>query len=621
MSEPRILHVEDNPQDALLISKLLRDGGVVANFHRVSDRQAFSHALARESFDLILCDFSLPGFNGLDALEIAKAKAPELPFVFVSGMIGEELAVESLKRGASDYVLKDRLGRLATAIKRALTDAQVRRNELLTKRRLEEQSLLLQHASDAILACSPELCVTFANAAAVNAYTAKGEAMVGRSLHEIFAGSDPAVAVVWEAVCKEGVWSGVVKRAVAGESRIFQSRWTLLRGQSGSPMKALISETDVTGEKQLEESFVRAQRMECIGTLAAGVAHDVNSSLTPILLGLDLLGANAGESETSRLVEIMRHSAEHCSHLVNQIVTFARGRKESFGPVSLAELAPNLLRVLQQVFPKSIKVVHDIPADLPPVMGDATRLHQALMNLCINARDAMPRGGLLTLKATRATNPDTGQALAVIHVKDTGTGIAPESQGRLFEPFFTTKAEVGGTGLGLPLVRQIVKEHQGAIRFTSAPGVGTTFILELPACDGVKELEAPHDLQAPLGGSGELALVVEDELSLAEMMTRVLSDAGYRVQVAHDGASGLSAFFQQQHELALVIANCSLRFLDGTRMLAIIREARPELPTILCTGFSVEAEGTARPGMHILEKPFTAARLLQLTAAALGRPG
>jgi len=374
----RILHVEDDSTDAELFRKMIEVEGIDCSIACVRTRDAFQASLNAGAFDLIVSDFTLPKFDGFSALQLARRQCPDKPFIFVSGTMGEEAAVESLRQGAADYVLKDRMSRLPAAVKRCMQDVRARAE----RRRMEEQL------------------------------------------------------------------------------------------------------------RQREAEVLRAQRMETIGALAGGLAHDLNNSLVPIMLGLELLKDESLSPTMRQLLDTMKSSAKRASEMVRQVLSFARGVGGQPVAVDMQQLFDEMEKLAKETFPKTIEVRVDIRAPLFPLLGNPTGIHQVLLNLCVNARDAMPEGGSLLLEARntvieRKTVPGEPEAVSgryvVLTVTDTGQGMSAEALDRIFEPFFTTKKSGKGTGLGLSTVQGIVKSHGGFMEVTSETGKGSAFKVYLPA--------------------------------------------------------------------------------------------------------------------------------------------
>jgi two-component system cell cycle sensor histidine kinase/response regulator CckA len=494
------LHLEDSSFDAALIADVLRESWPDCRIDRVKLREEFEAALKNGSYQLILSDYSLPGFNGLAALDLARRARPECPFIFVSGTIGEERAVEALQKGAVDYIIKDRPARLVPAIRHALAhaaDAELHRRTEEGRRQAEEQlreqAMLLDKARDAIIATDPTLRIFYWNATAERLYGWSASDVFGRRLPDLQLAHDAErLGVAHQAVTTAGEWHGQFSlQAKSGELRQIESSWSLVLNESGGPRSILIIDTDVTEKRKIEYRLLQADRMDSIGMLAGGIAHDLNNVLAPILMGLELMHVAPASNPPDRaILENMQRSAQHGTSLVRQLLTFARG-----GEVERTRVKPQLLvdevrKLLRQNLPSDVTSDLACSADAPTITADSTQLKQVLLNLCLNARDAMPKGGQLTVRATRV---DVAKAEADLHpgaspgvhlgisVADTGTGIPPALLEKIFDPFFTTKPVGKGTGLGLSAVAGIVRGHGGFITVESELGRGTTFHIYFPA--------------------------------------------------------------------------------------------------------------------------------------------
>src|ERR1051325_8118306 len=468
----RILHLEDNPTDAELIQSMLEAGGIASSIRRVETRAEFEVALKQERFDLIISDHTLPSFDGLSALGIAREEFPELPFIFVSGTIGEEVAVDSLKQGATDYVLKDRLSRLVSSVQRAIREAHERAERRQAEMKVREQAALLNQATDAIFVRDLEQRITYWNKGAelIYGWTA-AEALGKRAAELLYKEESSQRQEIWKAVLEKGEWVGELRQVTRTRKEIIvESRRTLLRSADGKPAAILNINRDVTEKKQIEAQLLRAQRMENIGALAGGIAHDLNNVLGPILMVGAVVRDELASEESKQMLDTATASAQRGAEMVKQILSFARGAGGERGLLQLGHLIKEMGRLVKDTFPRSIKVATRAPGDLWPMTGDATQLHQVLLNLCVNARDAMPQGGTLTIaaenvsldrKATRMHQQPVSGPHVVLSISDTGSGIAPELRDKVFEPFFTTKGHGQGTGLGLSTVMSIVKNHMG----------------------------------------------------------------------------------------------------------------------------------------------------------------
>jgi len=489
----KILHLEDNPLDAELVEAKLTADELACDITRVATQKDFSEALNAQSFDLILSDYALPGFDGLSALKLARAQRPDTPYVFVSGTMGEEAAVESLKSGAADYVLKDRLARLAAAIRRVVRESVARTRHALALERIQEQAALLDEAQDAIFVCDAEGCIQYWNKSAQRIYGWNPNEAVGQPISQLFDDASERLSTVLRKTLQAGRWTGELRQSTrSGSEVIMQSRWTLLRDSLGQPKSAMAINTDVTERKALEAQFLRAQRMQTVGVLMGGLAHDLGNMLVPVLVGVELLRSGATKTDRDTLLDTMEASTRRSNEMIKQILSFSRGVG---GETVLLEIEPLIAEMRQLVietFPRAIELETRVAVPVNPVNGNSTQLHQVLLNLCINARDAMPSGGILRIEAgnielrQKATDwypePVTGPYV-VLTVTDTGYGMSPEVLSNIFEPFFTTKKVGRGTGLGLSTVQAIVKNHDGFAEVTSEPAKGTCFKVYLPAAE------------------------------------------------------------------------------------------------------------------------------------------
>jgi signal transduction histidine kinase/ActR/RegA family two-component response regulator len=392
---------------------------------------------------------------------------------------------------------------------------------------------------------------------------------------------------------------------------------------------------DISEHKRLEEQFLHAQRMEAIGTLASGVAHDLNNILAPMLMGAGLLKSRLNDADDQKMLALIEHSAQRGASIVRQLLSFGRGVESIRGPLQLRRLLEELGSFVEETFPRSITIVVDAPADLWTVQADATQLYQVLMNLCVNARDAMPDGGKLTVEARNVeltgkegpSNPE-GKAgsYVVLAVSDTGRGIPPEIVHRIFEPFFTTKGPGKGTGLGLSTALGIVKSHGGFMTVASEPGRGSNFKVHLSAEKGAAEAVA-KGTESPLpAGRGELILVVDDEVPIQETARLLLEEHHYRVLVAANGAEAIQLFIKHRQNVRLMLTDVMMPVMDGATLIRSLRVLDPKLKVkvIAMSGLSQEdrrAELVAMGVTNMLTKPFGQKELLQAVGRVLSVAG
>lgn len=756
---PHILHLEDSVADAELVRELLREEWPSCRITRVETREAFLDALNAGKVDLVLSDFSLPRYDGLRALTETRAQDSSIPFIFLSGTIGEEHAVEALQRGATDYVIKDRPARLVPAIRRALdtvresrrwqraeerlrdmqqlfqqlaeksseifwfveiapervlylspafesvwgipasvvyrsprawvdaihpedrervaaayqacADGRARRfdeeyrvvrpdqsvrwvldsgtpvpdahgkivrmsgiakdvtERKVVEQQMREQADLLDKARDAIVVSDLDRRIVFWNKGAERIFGWTAIEAVGRRSEELFGPTalHPVDTAAPGSSSEE--WNGEVRlHNRAGDPLLLDSRMTVIRDRTGRPVSHLIISTDVTEQRRLEKQYLRAQRLESIGTLAGGIAHDLNNVLAPILMAVNLLQRKVPDAESQRLLAVLENSAQHGAGLVQQVLAFARGSEGPRIELRVASAIKQVVALLAQTLPRSISVQTDISADVTDITGDPTQFGQVLMNLCVNARDAMPQGGRLVIRAhntTVAANQARGHPGANpgphvrIMVEDNGTGIPPEIIDRIFDPFFTTKAAGKGTGLGLATVLGIVRSHGGFLEVQSELGRGTVFTLYFPAAAGTQRASGTAVAAAALAGLGRTVLVIDDEESVRAVTCAVLEASDFKVLSAEDGITGIAIFRNHAHEVQAVVTDMMMPGMQGPEVIAELRQINPEVRLVAMSGVLGERGGLVeQPGrLAFLQKPMTGEQLLAALASVL----
>jgi len=919
----KILHLEDNPRDARLVSELLTEAFPDTEIVLTDSETSYREALAHGHYDIILSDFSLPGFDGIEALQIAHNAVPDTPFIFLSGNIGEDRAIEAVRAGAQDYVLKDRMKRLVTAIRHAVKESHERKRsqkieaerqrlaatlenspdfvglaepdgallflnraarrmlgfdegplptgirvsdirppevqravkesfaiaacegvwsgesillsrdgrripvsqvliahrradgsleyystvmrdlsaqkqidalvqgqnrllemiagaeplaDLLTallqflegqcdemlcsillteeggnklrlsaaprldremvaaldgipigpkngacgtaayrrepviveeietdplcaeyrgiaarfgiracwstpifdshhhlvgtfavymrqpgrpnarhrqlidvgthiasiclshyyaQRRLREQTEILDRASDAIVATDLNHRVTFWNKGAERIFGWLAGDAIGRRDVDLF----PAESVVEiegarQATMERGEWSGEINlQDRHGNVHVLDCRVTVVRDEDGKPQGRLSIASDITGKKRMEEQFFRAQRLESLGMLAAGIAHDLNNILAPILLAAPMLRDTTSDPNDLRMISTLEKSASRGAALVRQILGFAHGADGEHRVFQPKHLLRDIANFVQETFPKSIRLYDNIPSNLWPIKGNPTQLHQVLLNLCVNARDAMPNGGTLTLRSENCVLDETATAeisegrsgsFVVFHVQDTGTGIPPEVFPHIWEPFFTTKSTDKGTGLGLSTVRGIVESHAGFTTVHTIPGQGTTFRIYLEAAESPAGQANITTVSSHIvRGGGELVLVVDDEPSIRNVAAAMLARHGYRVITASDGAEAIALFAPRSKEIKIVITDVSMPNLDGVALAGIVNRLNPATRLVLVTGLNTDStQELSRQNIPhaLLVKPFLPESLLTIVHELLRAP-
>ncbi|HEU5261937.1 MAG TPA: response regulator [Gemmatimonadales bacterium] len=509
----RVLIVEDSPADAELILRALRTGGFTPVHERVDTADAMRRALERQPWDVVLSDYYMPGFDARAALEVLQAHGQDVPFIVVSGSVGEDTAVAAMKAGATDYIMKDRLQRLAPAVNRAVADAAVRRE----RRRLEQQLL-------------------------------------------------------------------------------------------------------------------QSQKLEAVGRLAGGVAHDFNNVLTAILGSTELLLLDTAPTAPRREeLEIIRDAGVRARDLIRQLLAFSARQVLNPTVLDLNHLVTNLNRMLRRLIGEDIALDAALAPDLGAVRADAGQLEQVLVNLAVNACDAMPQGGRLTIRTANAevTNADTPAhrdvppgRYVVLQVTDTGVGMDHETQAHLFEPFFSTKPRGKGAGLGLATVYGIALQSGGHVTVESAPGAGATFRIYLPhVAEPVDPVFAPGPVAAPVTGT-ETVLLAEDEPLVRTLARKVLEQAEYRVLAAARGAEALDIAQRHDGPIHLLLTDIVMPEMSGRELAHRLAELRPGVRVLYMSGYSDEAvaqQGALDHGAPLLQKPFTPAALAQKVREVLDR--
>ncbi len=493
---------------------------------------------------------------------------------------------------------------------------------------ISEQTKLLDEARDAILVLDLDHCITFWNKGAERMYGLTVEEAVGKNADDLLFASGRADG--FSKIFSAGSWTGELQQMTkTSEPMIVESSWSLVKDDAGKPKGILIINTDITEKKSYAAQLLRAQRMESLGALAGGIAHDLNNALAPVIMGAELLKKSQTEAKSRLMLETILASAYRGSQMVRQILSFARGSQGRTGQVLTAELMTEMEKILNDTFPKFISIQSITGRELWGIRGDVTELHQVLLNLCVNARDAMPVGGQLTLAAENVTvkkenippNFDaTPGPYVMLSVTDTGTGIPPEVLPRIFEPFFTTKSPEKGTGLGLSTVSNIVRNHNGFMEIKSESGKGTCFKVFLPACEKNEAAKNTVDETVLPDGHGELILVVDDEQAVRELTKTTLENYGYRVVTASNGLLGVTCFDQYKEEICVVVSDTDMPFSNGLEAIRTIQQLKPDIRIIIASGGSRDTAFFRKlDKTHISElpKPYTVEQLLNAVADAI----
>ncbi len=493
------------------------------------------------------------------------------------------------------------------------------------EQKIQEQAMLLDIATDAIVVRDLEHQIQFWNKGAESIYGWSATEAIGQSTSQLFypkASLQPSITEALTTVLATGSWQGELHKITkTGQKVVIQSRWTLVRDEAGHPRSILSVDTDVTDKQMLEQQFLRAQRLESLGTLASGIAHDLNNVLTPIMGAAQLLPHTLKnlDERNQRLFNMLVESSKRGSNLVKQILTFARGVDGERTVLQVRHIVTEIISVARQTFPRSIDISLDVPSqELWLVSADATQIHQVLMNLFVNARDAMPDGGQISVKIENIVINETYAKLhlqpaigsyVVITIGDTGIGMNSEMLDRIFDPFFTTKET--GTGLGLSTVVGIVKAHGGAINVYSEEGRGSCFKIYLPAVDS-PEAEAQQLISELYNGQKKMILVVDDEVSVRSITKESLLAYNYNVTEACDGVEAIALYTKKHEEIDVVLIDMMMPNLDTPSTIRALRRINPLVKVVAMSGLATNQEVVKNSGVSdFLTKPFTTEDMLQ----------
>jgi PAS domain S-box-containing protein len=630
----RILIVEDRPTDAELLVAELRRAGLGIEATVVDDEASFVAALGSGP-DLILADYSMPRFGALAALRIVHERDLDSPLIVVSGTISEEIAVECMHLGAADYLLKDRLGRLGPAVRRAIERRDGERQRQAAEEAVRERDELLravfERSTDAIfIADASRRCID-SNPAAVELLGLSRGQIMERRIDDIFAsGASDASRDLWADFIARGEQRGeLTLLRPDGKARQvdYRAKANFLPGRHLAILR------DVTERRTLEDQLRQSQKMEAVGRLAGGIAHDFNNLLTVISGYAQLLGDSLGPADPGREdISAIVSATDLAAALTNQLLAFSRRQILQPRVVDPAEVLSGIAPLIRRIIGEDLGLQIETDPDTGHVRADPHQLEQVILNLAVNARDAMPRGGQLTLEAGNATLDAsyaemhaevTPGAHVVLSVSDTGMGMDGETRAHIFEPFFTTKDPGHGTGLGLATVYGIVKQSDGHIWVYSEPGRGTTFKVYLPRVDAAVD-PLPHPVPAgrPVGGS-ETILVVEDDDAVRSLVSSTLQRAGYAVLTAEAGPGALETVARETGRIDLLLTDIVMPTMSGRELADRLLASHPELRVLFMSGYTPNAvvhHGVLDPGIAYLAKPFSPDQLLHRVRELLDQP-
>ncbi len=648
----KVLIVEDSEDDALLLLRTLRKSGYEPALRRVQTAEEMTRALLDGGWDVILCDYHLPGFSAPEAIALVKMMALDIPLIVVSGAIGEETAMECIHLGATDYIMKSNLARLGLAVARELEKKDMRGRQKQTESQRAEaiEALRLSEEKFRTIAdytvnweswFAPDGMCLWVNPAV--------ERITGYSADEVMAMPDFVSVIIDEQ--DRGSFRNYFQNALKGtRGDNFEIRcrhknggqfwlsvaWQPVYDASGRYRGIRTSGRDVTAVKsaegerrELERKLYQAQKMEALGTLAGGIAHDFNNILSGIIGYAELAAMQPDAASRKRNIGQILNAAERARNLIRQILAFSRHVELEKKPMDFNLVAKDALKLLRATIPATIEMRQELAEKPLVIYADYTQMHQVIMNICTNALQAMgEKGGTLSVRVSSEEVPagffqaDAERPpgrYALISITDTGCGIDAAHLGRLFDPFFTTKKPGEGTGLGLAVVYGIVQDHGGAVLVQSKQGHGSTFDVYLPVLE-TSGLQAEVEDTAELPhGQGNI-LLVDDEKDVGDIGRVILTSLGYQVRVCSDSREALKLFLENPGAFDLVITDMNMPFMSGAELSRLILAEKPDQAIVLCTGYSdyMDADRAAKLGIRAFAlKPLTKRKLALLVRNVL----
>lgn len=636
-TETRVLNlllVEDSEDDEFLLLRALKKSGYQVRHQRVQSAEEMRVALGAEPWDLVISDYNLPQFSALDALNVYHDVASDLPFLIVSGTVGEETAVTALRSGAHDFLIKGKYSRLGPAIERELKEAGERRARRDAEKALTESQRrfrsLIENSLDIITVVGLDGCITYVSPSIKRVLGYEPEGALGKSLEEL---AHPNDRELIRSVMAELLESDGASRTVEFRLKDAQGSWLVLEAIGKSMVSdsvvggIVVNSRDITQRKaaesrlkaandelrQAQQQLIRRERLTALGEMASGIAHDFNNALSSILgfseallMYPDILDDH---EQTLELIRMINVSAQDGAQVVERLGEFYRTkeRPEDLESLDLNMIVDQAVRLTQprwkgQARSAGVQIEVAIePGDIPKAHANAAELRQALTNLIFNASDAMPDGGQLTLRTE--SRPESGEVC--VEISDSGTGMSEETRSRCLEPFYTTKGQKG-TGMGLAMVYGIIRRHSGLIEVDSKLGEGTTFRIVLPTKGPSPEDQIDQQAAPDLESAALRVLVVEQEPFVRTVVTTFLASDGHEAELAADGRIALEKMrenLERETPYNLVIAARSTPEMSGEQLALAAKELAPQTPVILMSGVN---DGAALACVDVMvTKPFT----------------
>ncbi len=617
--EPQKIHVlcvDDSPYDRELIRRALEKGEEGFTITEASDRQTFESRLAAVECDVVLTDFNILGFEGLEVIKIVQERLPGTPVIVITGTGSEEIAVKALKQGAADYVIKtpSHIAQLPLTIRRVLG---ARRSETERERLLSA----IEQSGEAVLITDSEGTIQYVNPAFERTTGYEADEAVGQNPSFLKSGkqNEAFYREMWETISSGRTWQGrIINRKKDGSHYTESATLSPVLNPAGKIINYVSIKRDITEHLRLEAQLQQSQRMETIGRLAGGVAHDFNNILS-IILGyaqMALDEVSPGHRLHDPIAEILE-AGRRASDLTRQLLAFSRQQTLQPEVLDINAVVKNVERMLRRLIGEDIELVTDLADDPGYVKADASQIEQIIINLAVNARDAMPEGGRLAVATARAdldVRDGPGQETyrsgsdVMISVSDTGGGMDEETRSKIFEPFFTTKEKSKGTGLGLSTVYGIVKQSDGHVSCSSEPGQGTTFNIYLPRTEEkpAQKPVSPDGIEQRTGG--EEILLVEDEPALRGLLDRFLKGLNYTVSSAANAGEALLLVEEKGLRPDLVISDVVMPGMSGRVLVERLLRIQPDLKVIYMSGYTDDAivhHGVLDPDTPFIHKPFS----------------
>jgi len=629
----KILHLEDDPADSDLILAILREENISASLDRVDNHVEFVRSLTNGTYDLILADFSLPEFDGISALRIVQEKQLDLPFIFVTGTLGEELAVECLKSGATDYVLKNKLYRLIPALMRTINEQEEKKKRIQAEENYTKLASVVEQATAAVIITDLEGNINYVNPAFVKMSGYSGREVLGKCLRDIKTEfEDPEIYKNFLITIRAGkTWSGTSSNYKKDGTLYYEKTVIFpIKNSENRIINYAAINHDVTSNYELSEQLRQAQKLENIGQLAGGIAHDFNNYLSIINGYAELSMATlSSKHPVYKKIKEISSAGSKASNLVRQLLAFSR--KQIIQPKILKanDLITSLEKMLNRLIGEDIRITLDLAGDTGFIKADPGQFEQILINLIVNARDAlnMRVKSRLKKRITIKTEKVVLEKIRVttlpdyytrITVSDNGTGMSPETMHKVFEPFFTTKMEGEGTGLGLSTVYGIVKQNNGHISVQSKEGKGCIFIIDWPSIHEDKPIEDISRSENIMIGGDETVLLAEDEAGVRAITREMLHSLGYNVIEASNGQEAIEIIRRNIGRINLVISDVVMPEMGGFELAEQLKKISPCLQILLATGYT-DHRIVEKSNIELVLKPFHMQKLAQKVRQVLDR--